>query len=583
MIFYQRALANMNQKEKNYFPSNPSPEIEKFPKIKNKEKDIFSDDKEKTNIFQKFSHGLIHLTKKINKEFHNKNFDLLSLPFLNAIKKISQKSSETLKKINFFAKNLENKQENKVWNHDFLLKRLANNHELNYTKEELTNNILENDWETFLDEYIFAKSHTEYEFSKTGLPNGYKENLTDLSKSLDFQKNKRFFIEGENMKAVQNFIESEEFAPNEKLIWFSPKGKAEDGYLGEKDTSYNFVFIYEKQDDQKTKLNIYRNYDDLKKLSEIKEEVSSFGEINPTINKNEVNLNQSEKMISELIRIKETTNLESLENLIFQNEDNWSIKKTDLPNLSEDEIKNLGPALNKSKKFYFDKFKEIAQEIPENLDLNNNFFQSRKYQNIIKNLDLAFTLSHQSLLKIIDNHQKNQDLNLNLDQDLKTIFASMTNQKTIEKKDFKNVKNLLNTNLISVTNPLTKILSVGQCGIGSFIPTGLIKNFSALNSFKTINFKNVSYLIPKEYFTGKGVYEKNGKLYGPCDILLKNDPLVRILDSSPITSNSNMPKKNQLKPNSSKNNSDLSKKENPFFFKPSVTLEQFVVGDFYST
>lgn len=564
------------------FSENSSSFFKEKNKTEKQELSIFSEKKEKFKFLKKISHGLIALTKKFNKETENLNFNLLSLPFLDSLKKM-KKNEKDLEKINFFAEKLKNSQENKIWNHDFLLKRLADDHELNYTKEELMNTVLEKDWETFLDEYIFGKIHTEYEFTKTGLPNSYKEDLTNLSKNLDFKKNKRFFIEGENMRAVQNFIENEEFKQGEKLIWFSPKGSVEDGYSGEENTSYNFIFVYDKESQEKTKLNIYRNYDNFDKLNNIQSQINSFGEIKPTINQENIKLNDSEKMISRLILVKNSTDLKDLEKLFFQNEENWSIKKNDLPNLSEKEIKELKPTLEKIKSFYFQNFKKITKTMPDSLETNNGFFQSQKYQNIIEELDLLFTISHQSLLKVIDNHQNQANQNFNLDNDLNLIFKSLEENEVEDKNKNSKINNLLSANLINSNNPLAKTLSVGQCGIGTFLPVGLIKNVAGIKNFKTINFKNASYLIPKEYFTGKGVYKKNGILYGPCDIPLHNDPLVTIINNQSFLKKESKKPINKKQIFSSKKNGPEHKDNLEFTFKPSVSLEQFIVGDFYST
>lgn len=573
------SIGNM---KKNYisFSEKPPSFFKEINKSKNQELSIFSEKNEKFKFLKKISHGLIALTKKFNRETENLDFNILSLPFLDSLKKM-KKNEKNLEKINFFAEKLKNSQENKIWNHDFLLKRLADNHELNYTKEELMNTVLEKDWETFLDEYIFAKLHTEYEFSKTGLPNSYKESLTNLSKNLDFEKNKRFFIEGENMKAVQNFIESEEFEQGEKLVWFSPKGSLEDGYLGEEDTSYNFIFVYDKESQEKTKLNIYRNYDNFKKLNNIQSQINSFGEIKPSINQKNIKLNDSEKMISSLTQIKNSINLKDLEKIFFQNEENWLIKKNDLPNLSEKEIEELKPTLEEIKNFYFQNFRKITKAMPDSLETNDGFFQSQKYQTIIEELDLLFTISHQSLLKVIDNHKNQTNQNFNLNNDLNLIFNSLENKEEDKNKNNK-INSLLSANLINSSNPLARTLSVGQCGIGTFLPVGLIKNVAGIKDFKTINFKNSSYLIPKEYFTGKGVYKKNGILYGPCGIPLENDPLVTIINN-PFSEKKSKKTTNKKPIFSSKKIDSKDKASLDFNFKPSVSLEQFIVGDFYST
>ena len=124
------------------------------------------------------------------------------------------------------------------------------------------------------------------------------------------------------------------------------------------------------------------------------------------------------------------------------------------------------------------------------------FWQSAEYAAVINKLDLAFSIAWQHLLKYVDSIDERRFDRPPIPQlhhipELRELFfIKLKSDDGKANKQDRQRFNILAPQLLSVGS---RTLSVGQCGIGTLIPTQLfrgLENFSALRSAPSLSYLN---------------------------------------------------------------------------------------------
>ncbi|MCA9368993.1 hypothetical protein KC721_01740 [Candidatus Woesebacteria bacterium] len=294
------------------------------------------------------------------------------------------------------------------------------------------------------------------------------------------------------------------------FIWNSPPGLVNEGYAGL--NSHSFIFVYEKTSQTKVILHQYRTWMSLEQHQQFQNFATQ--KESPT--------NQSQKSDHEIINntciitpqdhgVQSAAELVSvLEKKAYESEDSWKVKPKEMPQIND---KEYGVFRDFLLSLYIREVVPLLlTEVPEvSSDQDprwKSFVTSREYSKLVTQLDLAFgLLAYQPLVKWVEASdtsasesksvwkqlfgQKNDGPSINsishtqVEEGLMTMYSlqlAKLHGETIQKGQAQNYNSLASM-LLSTTS---KGLSLGQCGIGTFIPTRLISNSLSVQLGPTI-------------------------------------------------------------------------------------------------
>lgn len=330
-----------------------------------------------------------------------------------------------------------------------------------------------------------------------GMGEKFEEKLEKQKKSPT-----RAQLETNNMVALDQWSVS---APVGQLfIWNSPPGLVSEGYAGL--NSHSFIFVYEKVSSTKVVLHQYRTWMSLVQHHEFQQFASQNTAFNQT------STPSSHEIIHNIsIVTPKQHNCSSAQELVsvlekkaYESQHSWKVKPDEMPQIDEKKYADFRDFLLS---LYISKVVPLLlTEVPEVESVNNpkwqSFITSKKYVLLIKQLDFAFgILAYQPLVKWVEATDTNTTQKNSF---WKRLFTSNTTDTRIHtmsrseietglltmyqlqvdklhgiaiQKDQATTYNSLASVLLSTTS---KGLSLGQCGLGTFIPTQLMSSQLAM-------------------------------------------------------------------------------------------------------
>lgn len=322
-----------------------------------------------------------------------------------------------------------------------------------------------------------------------GMGENFEEKLEKQKKSPT-----RAQLETNNMVALDQWSVS---APVGQLfIWNSPPGLVSEGYAGL--SSHSFIFVYEKVSATKVVLHQYRTWMSLPQHHEFQQFATQNTASNQTttptsheiihnisiVTPKQHNCNTAQELVS------------LFEKKAYESQHSWKVKPDEMPQIDETKYANFRDFLLS---LYIRKVVPLLlTEVPEVNSVEDPkwkaFVSSKKYSLLIKQLDFAFgILAYQPLLKwveatdtnaseqnsfwkrILGKKETNQIHTLSraeIEDGLLTMYQLQVDKLhgVAIQKDQANTYSSLASTLLSTTS---KGLSLGQCGLGTFIPTQL--------------------------------------------------------------------------------------------------------------
>lgn len=398
----------------------------------------------------------------------------------------------------------------------------------------------------FADEYTRGELYSTYDFDVIpgvgvfGMSDSYLDTLdtygTGFAQKLE--KNgktaTRADIEAANMRKVNAWAAQ---TPVQSLfLWHSPPGSEQEGYGGL--DGHSFLFVYEKTSETQVVLHQFRLWASLAEHQQIQQHFSP--DITTAAHKpktaHEIIAHTTELLPPDTESNTQssqewtTTQLHTIRSLI-ETTQQYAAKAAELPQPKEDVFIQLRDALFER---YFSTVLPLLLEARQYENLSK-----KDKKRLVQQLDTAFgVLAYQPLLSWVETASDHVDIPQYV-ATLDKLHAIQDKHDTGQRitREERSFFSLAAPNLLQVTN---RTLSMGQCGIGSFLnPSLMSKSFSfnptVLNSlhsgYKTLTLQNgQSLLVPKEHFAAykAGSYiGADGIAYGPCGVPLSADNLVR--------------------------------------------------------
>lgn len=280
------------------------------------------------------------------------------------------------------------------------------------------------------------------------------------------------------------------------FIWNSPPGLVSEGYAGL--SSHSFIFVYEKVSETKVVLHQYRTWMSLSQHAEFQE----FATQSPASEKSKA-LSSHQIIHNIVVTTPKAHGCNSapqfvalLEKKAYESQDSWKVKPNEMPQIDEEKYAEFRDFLLSL--YILQVVPLLLSEVPEVDSIEDpawqTFIQSKKYADLVSQLDLAFgILAYQPLVKWVeatDANPKKSSLwkilfskkddptkinQLSLDEvqeGLLTMYQMQVDKLhgvSIRKEQVLQYNSLAST-LLSTT---ARGLSLGQCGLGTFIPTRL--------------------------------------------------------------------------------------------------------------
>lgn len=210
----------------------------------------------------------------------------------------------------------------------------------------------------------------------------------------------------------------------------------------------------------------------------------------------------------------------TLQTELYQTQDSWKLKPHQMPEIDE-------AAFYKKRDFLFNLYLKTAaplfQKLPKVKSLESpewkKFSQSKEYKDLIKKLDIAFTMMADQPLRawVEQTDQKPQLFFRRFKNKLQQLFtpnqlkiSTMSDRETVEalsflyqlkldklagkklsREDILRFNNLA-PGLLEVSN---KFMSIGQCGLGSLIPTHMTSELLSLTGPQIAHLRMVNLSI----------------------------------------------------------------------------------------
>lgn len=447
----------------------------------------------------------------------------------------------------------------------------------------------------FADEYTRGELYSTYNFDVIpavgvfGMNDSYLDTLDTYGNGFTRKLEKngktatRAEIEAANMRKVNAWAAQ---APVHSLfLWHSPPGTKQEGYGGL--DGHSFLFVYEKTSETQVVLHQFRLWASLAEHQQIQDHF--YPHETSTANKPKTAheiiahttelLPPDEKLTDDSAQDWTATQLQEIR-LLIETTQQYATKAAELPNPNEEVFIQLRDAL-------FERY--FATVLPLLMEARNFETLSKKNKKrLVQQLDTAFgVLAYQPLLSWVETASDHVDIPqyvATLDK-LHAIQDKHDAGKPITREE-RSFFSLAAPNLLQVTN---RTLSMGQCGIGTFLNPSLISkslsanpNFlgSLQSGYKRLTLQNgQSLLVPKEHFAAykAGSYiGADGIAYGPCGVPLSADNLVQLFGN--FTSRHSRTKGNYAL------SGNAAATDHPFHaaFKYTITPLELVNNDIYA-
>lgn len=402
-----------------------------------------------------------------------------------------------------------------------------------YSREELLHLFPANS-QAFFDEYVLGSVVKEYPLSvsergTTGLNDQYKELLGDQAKRFEEEKVKpkdkrkqRATIETQNSVLLDHWLAktcfSEDIPVGTKLVWFSPPGFRIEGYHGVSRKHHSFIWVYEKRLKRVERTHMVSDPDHLS--SDVSPYVTTSVEYVPEMvmtqfrcwpslsqveaiqdslrkksrptgilpSSDTTRLTRRNAVIAEFIELPPDISLSIIEEIIYDREDSWVVQRSDMPDLSEQQIAVFTQYREHIvENFLVPMYANILASTPEvSLPYSNPFWQSKKYADLVHRLDLAFALTWQHLMHFVETGIPD-NITANTLSSTKTLCSLYELKLKHEQGHASSEdKKLFNAIAPGVLSAGSRLLSVGQCGIGTLIPVQLLDGLEGLSFLKGI-------------------------------------------------------------------------------------------------
>jgi hypothetical protein len=416
---------------------------------------------------------------------------------------ILQESHQSLRRLWSHEARTEVLSRHTNWDTTSLCRRLSESAEYQYSVDELLQTLTPN-FETFTDEYSLGSPvktyrfeiHTteEGELGTNGVDGRYKETTRQHAERFAQEKvakagkrQQRAAVESVNSDRLDQWIPTvlrdNSISLGTKLVWFSPPGYKVEGYHGTSPKHHSFVWVYEKRQDESSsyvEMTQYRCWPTLEQLKEVQKlfkarsintgALPQFTSLFP--------LSERNTIIANMFELPATMTDQEIERTIYSSASTWKVQPKQMPHeqLSEELLKQFfEQRTTLLREFLEPTYRRLLKDpIIEQylvLPFSHPFWTSSEYRTLIHQLDFSFGLAKQALDKWIENALNSQsptDIPL---KHLESLFqlGSKHAQTGLDKKERQQFNSLAPTVLAKGN----RLLSIGQCGIGTVIPTQL--------------------------------------------------------------------------------------------------------------
>lgn len=254
----------------------------------------------------------------------------------------------------------------------------------------------------------------------------------------------------------------------------------------------------------------------------------------------------------------------------------WGTNPRDLPRFSQPAF--LDQAKKMWLKFLRPRMEVLLHQVPREVSAQNSFWHGRQYANLLVEANLVHDYTFRSLLKwVID---ANTNPNFQPEDIFRRLAARVVQQTRLGKSPEIEIDKLIKMHALHTQATLEptsvsqtqkkrlqldlgghlsfasdRVASFAQCislsplnmaftqtatgfsaqgslsGIAgaelfSRVPFHQAQEYAKNHNCRLITLANQTWLVPENYFDNNGrCYEKDGRVYGPCDIPLDEDPL----------------------------------------------------------
>ena len=381
----------------------------------------------------------------------------------------------------------------------------------NYRSRAALTNLLTANFVSFAAEYTRGEVISTFEMDVSpstgllGMLASYTQGLLGMGENFESKletKGKsitRAQLETNNMYKLDQWAVA---APIGSLfIWNSPPGKVSEGYAGL--NSHSFIFAYEKTSADKVVLHQYRTWMNLEQHQTFQTALDTQNaELKTTsVQDSHQIINNTAVLSPKDIGCENAQQLVSLlEKNAYESSDTWRTKPSEMPQIDEAEYATFRDFLLSL--YIRTVVPLLLAEVPEVESTEDpqwqTFIASKKYTDLISQLDIAFgILAYQPLVKWVEaadetpqksknilqklfsksNKETNKITEMSqsqIEEGLMTMYQLRVAKLKGEKMDAQKVStyNTLAQVLLSTTS---RGLSLGQCGIGTFIPTKMLQ------------------------------------------------------------------------------------------------------------
>jgi hypothetical protein len=397
------------------------------------------------------------------------------------------------------------------WDNTHYCRSLSKDAPRQYSVEELLQ-VFPANLQTFCDEYCLGAMIQEYPMAlndqgTTGLDKTYKETLSDQAQhfsdkiSVTKKNAQRATVETLNSQRLDPWLlevcQNPNIPEGTKLVWCSPPGHRREGYAGVSPKHHSFIWVYEKRTNPagqpEMTMTQFRCWPSLTQLQNIQSELRMYTNpagILPPTSLDQSQLTRRNQVIAEFIEIPPTVDMSAIAECIYRDEDSWAVNSTDMPATTESMLERFGKYREKIlQTFLVPLYKQVLSNTPQLQEpLGSPFWKSPEYKNIVHQLDVGFAIIWQHLLKVVEEGIPSMDSVENQTKSLRQLYRLKLQFDVGEiNKEGKALFNKLAPQFLSAGQ---KVLSVGQCGLGTVIPLNLmskLEQISSLAKFKSLN------------------------------------------------------------------------------------------------
>lgn len=408
----------------------------------------------------------------------------------------------------------------KNWDNTNYCRSLSQDAPHQYTYQQLLD-VFPANFRAFTDEYCLGTLVQEYPLvvdkrGMLGLDDTYKEPLTDQAPrfqeklSRTGKRQQRGTIETFNSQRLDTWLSTvchnEQYPFGTKLVWCSPPGFKVEGYHGTSSKHHSFIWVYEKElgpeGQPRMSMTQFRCWPNLSQMERVQHTLRLKAQPTDVLEDAAVptnKLSRRNSVIAEFIELPAAISMDEIEDTIYETEDSWQVQREDMPQLSEERLHAFAQYRDDVlHQFLIPTYQALLAPMSQLLEpYSSPFWRSPEYIQLIQQMDLAFAIAWQHLMKYVeavDQRPTAQALpalplaELQRVAHLREIFAlKVKSDKGDATKEDRKRFNDLAPQLLSVGSTA---LSVGQCGIGTLIPVQLFKGlegFESLQGFSSLS------------------------------------------------------------------------------------------------